>query len=95
MQIDGAPSEFFDRATGTLALGPGGRPSDSPYTLMFASVHYTRELDAYPRDRRRLSDSVLAGLVAKVRATEPWPDVGEPAGSIPCAALAAPRPLRE
>jgi hypothetical protein len=38
---------------------------------MFIREHQTRQLDAFPRDWRSLSDAELADLFAKARVIEP------------------------
>ena len=61
--MDGAVWEVFEQALGVR--------SDSLSALMFIREHQTRQLDAFPRDWRSLSDAELADLFAKARVIEP------------------------
>jgi len=71
VMIEGATWEIFEQELGSLAPARGERSPDSLYALMFTSDRHTRQLDRYPRDWRRLSDSALAGLFTSASVIEP------------------------
>lgn len=71
INVDGAEWEVFEQQLGGIAPAPGGRASDSLFTLMFYRDGHARQLDGFPREWRQLSDGELATLFTKARTIEP------------------------